>query len=54
MKKVENHENANSKAAMIFLADHDKFFLKFHVKLTPHHAAGEKAEATKFHEHFRQ
>jgi len=31
---------------MIFLADHDKFFLKFHVQLTPHHVAGKKAEAT--------
>jgi len=33
---------------MIFLADHDKFFLKFHVEL-PHHAAGKKVEATTFH-----
>ena len=51
MKKVENHwirRKANSKIAMIFLADHDKFFLKFHVQL-PHHAAGKKVEATKFH-----
>jgi len=33
---------------MIFLADHDKFFLKCRVQLTSQHAAGKKAEATKF------
>jgi len=51
LKTTELGENANSKTAMVFLADHDKFFLKFHVQLTPYHAAGKKAEATKFHGH---
>jgi len=56
LKTTELGENANSKTAMIFLEDHDKFFLNFHVQLT-HHAAGKKAEATtrdftvKFHGH---
>jgi len=49
MKRTEKHENANRKAAVIFLADHDKFFIKFHVHLTPHHAADKRAEATNFH-----
>jgi len=51
-KKVEKAElgkNANCYTAMIFLADHDKFFLKFHVQLAPRQAAGKTTEATKFH-----
>jgi len=46
LKTTELGENANSKTAMIFLGDHDKLFLKFHVQLTPHHVTGKKAEAT--------
>jgi len=49
LKTSELDENANSKTAIIFQADHDKFFLTFHVQLIPHHGAGEKTEATNFH-----
>jgi len=32
-----------------FPAYYDKNFLKFHVQLTPHHAASKKAKRTRFH-----